>query len=712
LNKISLAGGVNKVFRVKDINKVYSQITDKVIFDLADTSEVSTTCSYSFAPKDSSIYSCNSTSKNKTFYDFGSLSSNDVIIMGKSRNPSSSATCLRTNPAFKDKLGLQLANNLALNTKLVLTAQCEDNVGLKSSIKTLDVNLIYTPNDFISFDFNYVDGLAYAVVKSLVNYDYIEISKDRLGQSVVYDSISNPIVSDGGEGKIFTYVSSTGFDLSQFNDGKTLVYAIPNLRDSYISTNLVVDNTNPLGKITIPDENFGNIYTNSFWIDLWAEDFGGEIKKVELWSNSNKIFEFNGTNPPIYDNTSLSILNGSNLNSFSSSNSIFNGAVEFIGGSVGNNYTFTLNVYDQANNLNQTSKFISIKDGVGIILTNSNDSLTDISKRIWVSKNLAPTINFKTSKLVDYCLVNPIADSRWTSILNPLPQIKPAYSTIGGIDSFSIDLSNSYLGFDLSKLDDGIDPINISCMYNNTLYEYTRNLKLINSLPDYVLSSSEGFSLNEAPYQTSLKVDSVGAFRDLSSCEYSIANQNFVKFPQRNSTSFYTQVDLSSNQFSGLSNISLQCSDLVGNLGPLKTYPISINKNLALNIKDLKITNNNNGHISQVTNSNTLYVSDKTNLALEFTINKKNNVDCTYNLVSNSPLAGFFSFVSNLFSNSNEVMDVTKNPYVYTSNNFELNLDSSRLDITCSVLGTSQSVKKSYDVTVLSSKTNEVTSWN
>lgn len=409
-----------------------------------------------------------------------------------------------------------------------------------------------------------------------------------------------------------------------------------------------------------------------------------------MFVNNNKIFSYNGTNVT-YDNTFLNIPKGQSISFGGSNGQNFNlETIEFINANIGGMYNFRLDAYDKVNNKNSTSKSIFINDSFYLILENSINSKVDPSKYVWITKNEAPIIKFRTTKPVEKCFITPLG--------NPKIEISSGASKI---KDFSIDLSTS-IGFNLSLLDSRESLINISCIKDNSdskSYKYQRKLKLINYLPDYVLSSSKGFVLNEAPYETNINVKSVGPYRYVN-CEYNLGNTGYENFLQKNDVLFNNKIDFSNFQ-TGVYDVKIKCTDLVENVGPEKTYSFSINKSPEIIISDLTLYNPVNKYTSRPIikdSTKTIYVSNITNLKLEFKLNKKNNIECNYNLNSDSSWS-IISFLKNLFSIGTEQITSSENPYIYSISNFNLPSDVSNLVVSCN--DDVKSVKESYKIELL-----------
>jgi len=83
---------------------------------------------------------------------------------------------------------------------------------------------------------------------------------------------------------------------------------------------------------------------------------------------------------------------------------------------------------------------------------------------------------------------------------------------------------------------------------------------------------------------------------------------------------------------------------------------------------------------------------------LEFKLNKKNNIECNYNLNSDSSWS-IISFLKNLFSIGTEQITSSENPYIYSISNFNLPSDVSNLVVSCN--DDVKSVKESYKIELL-----------
>lgn len=688
LRSISLGNGNDKYFLNRE-NLNYNDIIDDLVFDLDDTGEKGYTCSYRFI-NISNLYSCNTSEFKEDFNSGGFRKVSDLVLVKGNPSSTQNPVCIRT-PNFFTIQDQTLLNNESLETSLFVEGFCEDKVGFRTQTQKATISIDYVANELGGLEFVYEDGIAFPIVKSFTNFNTIRISENELGESPIL-LLSNPVQTEDG---LFTYTSNQGIRLDQFEDGDILIFAVV-LDDEgnfleRVSERLVIDSVSPTINLRIPDANNDLVQQPNFVISFDVSDLGGQIEKVELFLENDLIFTTE--NESFFDQRFLEEPQ-SNLNSFSSDFSGYSGQL-FFKGVTGDIYTFTLKAQDTGGNVNESSKTVQVVDGLGITLRDSSNSFVDPTRVTWVTSSKSPIINFETSKVADSCTIFPMEDEEWKTITNN-NAISTLNSELKFTKSFSFDLS-SFGGYDLSQISDRSSSVKIICLQNNTFINFTRTVQLIDFIPDYVMSSSEGFLFNEEPFQTVLDVKSVGPYRFLN-CEYAIGDGSFNSFNERDSTEF--KKDLSFEFLgSGTHTLKLQCEDLVGNEGPLKTYDFVINKEARLTLSNVSLSNGV-FTFKEDTPSNTIFIGDESNLDISFTTNKKNDVSCSYIINSDTTLNKVIGFFKNLFSIGKVDIEQDLNPFLFKSSGLSFDRDNENtLRIDCRVLGSnSESFTKNFKV--------------
>jgi hypothetical protein len=411
-----------------------------------------------------------------------------------------------------------------------------------------------------------------------------------------------------------------------------------------------------------------------------VEDLGGsKIADVELYVDNNLIYSSNDLSS--YDSTYLNVPSVFD-NYYSSDYLSYFGKVGFKDAQIGNSYAFKLVASDRFGNVAEVVKTVRVKDGLGIRLEDSVSSMVDVSGFSWISRDNAPIINFRTSKAVDRCSVYPMQDMIWKEVTGS-DEVFDLKGVILGSESqnnlYSVDLSN-FDGFDLSQIDYvGID-ILIRCVYNFTTYNFTRSLNYVDMIPDYVLSSSEGFVLSDSPFETTISVDSVGYYKPIS-CSYSIDNGAQVSMGNGYAGSFSKLISFG-NLISGEYDLKLVCEDMLGGAGPEKIYKFIVDKSTQIEVKDVELFIGDTDYIAR---GNEIYVGELDNLGLRFMSNKK-GIECSYEVESGEGVfSKILNFIDDLFTDNLVELENDLNSYEFRVNSgLSFTGEGDKLKIQCS----------------------------
>lgn len=676
LKKVYLASGNNKYFKNYE-NVVYEDLVDDIVYEFANTNEKGYKCEYRIRNVDD-LHSCN-TSMNSANFANGVLQYVDDVnfIKGNGMNPE--PVCVRTQEFF-DKRTQSAAQNLGFDSKIYIETQCQDKVGLKTQSKNLVMNVKYYYHDLVDFEFRYEPGKAYPVVRSFTPFESVAISFYEDGRNSIMVLQNPKLVGD-----MYVYEGAS-IDLSAFNEGEHILFAVAsNEENIFVSSTLVVDTHAPEVGMSIPDEVDGVVIGGRFQINYESYDYNGEVGEVVLRLGTKQIYNSNGTYDPQYIETPDEA-----RNYFSADRTAYYGSLVF-NGSLGQTYDLRLEAKDNSGNFNSTGRIIHTVDGLSIRLLNSENSYVDMDGFSWVSNAAAPVISFKTSEPVSFCMVYPMKDQEWVRVTGDNDAASRSLE-IRDTDTFSFDLSG-FAGYDLSQVSDSNSYVEIQCREydktNRTVYK--RNIQMVNSVPDYVLSSSNGFIFNEEPFSTFLTVKSVGAYRYLN-CKYKIDDEAYVEFNEKNSSIFRKDLSLESIN-TGEHTLYLQCSDVLGNPGPLKEYDFIVDKSSDIAINDLKLIGAN----EYTPVGNEIYISEK-NLDLEFTLNKKNNVYCDY-VVSRSGnvFNEMVNFFKNLFGGGRKEIQGTEFAYQFRGDGLSFSEGENTLRVDCNS-GSADGVSMTYDV--------------
>ncbi len=689
LRAIFLDNGNEKFYKNVE-NARFSDIIDNLVFDLVDTGEVGYVCSYAF--ESTQYYSCNESIRTVEF-DLSGYQNTETLKIVKGTTDTSdnlkTPICVR-NSAFTSAQASTAKNGQELSTNLVVRGVCEDMVGFESIGKEINVEINYILSELASLDLKYEEGFAYPIVKSFAPFNPVIISLDPEGKDILV-SLNTPTQ----EGDLYVYESVDGIDLSLFENGVNVIYAIA--QDSSggildrIAKSMTVDNGKPKTFVTVPDEQNGIVYSSEFEVLFGAQDSEGTLDKVELYLDDSLIYSSQNVS-----NYNKNVLRepDSSLNLFSFDLQSYDGQLTFKSGQIDRRYKFTVKAYDSGGNINSSNIDVSIRDGVSITLLDSQSAFVDPGKFSWITKDTTPVLSFKTSKLVSSCDLYPYTDDRWFDVYGDNVQKSfTMNSDVSNTDLFSFDLS-SLENYDVSLTSGKSSFVKVVCLYNKSYYNYTREIKYIDYLPDYVLTSSEGFVLNEEPYQSLINVKSVGPYRYIT-CDYRIDGGGYEEFSNQLGTVFDRLVDFSTRG-TGEHTLNLQCRDIVGNIGPQKEYKFLITKGAQLELEDINLKLDEKIFTSNEEDS--IYVSNLNNLDLSFKLNKKNDVSCNYVI---NPTGGFITgsinYLKNLLSIGTKDI-TTSNVYEYNVEGLDFENNENILRISCSTSGTGDKFDKEYSV--------------
>ena len=686
LTDITLSNGLNKYYR-NLLNYEYPQFSDSIQFILEDTNEDGYICHYKFDDSISNgLYDCDETLYNVSFSNSGTQVSGNVNILFGNSNP----ICVPT-PLFYEKVK-ETAEKQNLNTKIRFGGYCEDLVGLTTSPIEKIISIDYVISDLVDLTFTYNSGYAYPTFVSLYEFDsstQFHISRTQSYQNSFFTFRGSAEFDNG----LYYYTSSEGIDLSEFSQGEHIVHGFAISGDTEVGkivSTLVVDNNEPLLNVDILDEFEGKIYTDYAIVSIDSFDIDSGLNRVEILLDGRTIFSHYSGQEPIFSNSSIS----QPFNSyFTNNNKNFETSVELINLVYASTYLLEVKSWDNGGNMAHFSKSFEVIDGVGLNILTSENTFVGLGaeKQTWFTKNTAPILNFKTTRDVTSCTIYPFDDPSWQSL--NLPNLG---TNLGSGSEFSFDLStleNFKLGFDSGIF---MSKIKLQCIYENEVLNFSRDLRFVDILPDYVLTSSNGFILTQFPYSTNLEVNSVTPFNYLN-CEFELDGVK-TEFPQKDVGSFFLEFDFSRLTLNNNYDLILSCSDSLGTAGPKKVYsfyleekPLDVS-NLIFSFDDEILTNDNGIY----------YLSTEKSYNMIFNVNKKDDVSCSYSSsLTGGVINGVFNFFRNIFISSQKELDSSSNPFEYMTSGVKFSSQGNyKLNIECSE--GSQRNSFEFDINVIS----------
>ncbi|MFW6286163.1 MAG: hypothetical protein ACOC16_03500 [Nanoarchaeota archaeon] len=667
-------GGINMDYFANNNPK---SLLDNLIFEMVNTNEERYFCNYTLSSSD---YICNSDQYLEEFTTIYHESENIPIL---SKDESDGGICYMGNQ-FLNNLHTAKTNQQILNTQINFEISCIDAVNLETDPQTFTIPLnirYYTQNDFSTFTVDYETSTALFTAESFNLFDKVAIYLDNSGNNNKH--ITDLVATMNADG---TYTYTGNIDISELDETLTQVWVIGfDGADNIVATkssSIVVDQTNPTVTLNVPDADLDNkVYSTDFAVEFFAQDLGGStLGNIEFYINNHKVYS--SDNLSQYDDTKINFDEIANY--YSNYNNNYQGDLIITNTTVGETYELKVIAYDKIGNMNQTIMNVEVVDDLMIILLDSINAFASQSKTSWITNHDNPSIKFKTSKQVEECRLYPFVDEEWETILND-ENIALEEQTILGTsvtdNIFEFDLS-SFEGYNASSLSHNDASLLIKCKYNaSAYYDFTRKLHNLDKLPDYTLTSSEGFILNENPFRTDITIKAVSHYKFMN-CRYTIDGTNEQDFNGLYDEEFVQILDFSTYS-DGQHSLELVCQNKLGIEGPTKTYDFYVNKNAVTQIENIKLFKSNKE--LNLNMDEDMYVNDN-GYGLVFELNKK-NVNCNIEIDSSQ---GFFNtiinFFKNLFVDNNmEITDDLK-PYQYKLSEGEINFDQdilNRLTISC-----------------------------
>lgn len=662
---------------------VYPSINDNIVFEFTNTGEFSYKCYYKV---DSNRYYDCREDYNEVIFTSGNVLQKANNVNFISSTGDLSGLCVRNSALLNDLS----SSSGKVSTNLNIDAYCTDMVDLESESKDISMSIDYVDTEIVAFEYDYGPGMAYPIVSTINPFDEIIISMDS-GGSGSGDLITLTSYETTPSG-FFRYKGSSGIDISSFSEGSHITYAhaySSGTKYDSMDESIVVDKDKPGVEMKVWDNNDGVIYGDEFDIQFEAWDNENQLRVVYFYINNNLVY--NSSNSESFGYNSDFIMKPLNSdNYYSYDKKSYSGDIDFINGEFGQSYNLKVVAYDKSGNMNQSSLDVVLSDALSITLIDSSNAFADFDRRSWVTDVSAPIISFKTSKVVSNCMLYPANDSEWVDLTGN-PFIMGENFEASSTDTFSFDLSEKSF-YDLSLLSDMESNALIVCLYNSSYYKFTRAVRMINYLPDYVLESSEGFVFNEEPYKTNIEVRSVGPYRYVT-CKYGFGTPT-QNVPGGTDTVFNFQLDLESKS-SGTHELKLECEDRFGNKGPTKEYDFVVNKNMILSMSDVKLSIDGLSYDLVEGSTNSISNEDLT-YDLSFKLNKK-DVTCSYVInPTGSMVDGVVNFFKDMFSAGYQEITNVNDPYTFQTTGVTFDSDLNVFKISCDD-GTN-TVSKNYNI--------------
>lgn len=620
-------------------NANYPTVEDNLVFKFGDTAETGGyECNYRVVNSDSR-YTCSQTPVEVTFNSPATLQeTNSIKMVNLGQEALGVALC---------DMDRNFASNEEIETSFTIEATCEDLAGNQaSSSQRIDVGVDFTNSYLVNLELEVVSSdEARAIVTSVFdipNPAFTMVDQSGIPVDVTFSATGSQ------EGNYYTYESP--FSISGLTSGTYEYTVSATSNDNQVGSltgTLDIDSTLPDGlSISVPGAVDGIVYGKSFSVIFSSSD--ENFRKVEVLEGSSVVFSHElGSNPEI---TGTSFIKNV-LSSVFSDNS-HSGAFETTNPLAPRDYTLTLRVTDTSGNKNEESITVTLDDSFAVIIEDSSDTFAFLNDK-WVSRDSTPQIRFRTTQTAQSCTITPVGFGDMTSQAS---------------DSFIFDLGNLN-GFELTR-EDRAKTIIVDCYYldeGGNLAEYTvqKSVEMAFGLPDYVLESSEGFVLTKEGFKTDLQVTSVGAFRPLESCSYSINSGSRVDMPTTDGLTF-TSLGVDFSAFRGQTvTVNIECQDSTRVTGPSKNYEIVIS-DAPISVTEVQFVASD--HIIEAQENGDTLLREGVSYGLEARVNKI-DANCEYRITDSGGIFdGVVNFFRNLFNIGNkDMVGAEEEPFIFNA---------------------------------------------
>jgi hypothetical protein len=644
--------GGNMVY-FSDSSGVY---LDSLVFEMNDTGEENYVCNYSLSSDD---YTCDESIYGVSFSDTYYESSPISIL---SNEQSGDGVCYMDD-TFNNRLSSAYQSEDDLNTTINFQVKCFDVVGLETQTKTIPLNIDYIGGDgFVDFEVSYENSKAVFTTKSLSPFNSVGVYFDQGGEEFITNLTQN-----GQENGLFLYRGE--ISMSEFEDSNNEfdIWAIgfgsgSSIWDT-IQGSLLIDKLPPKVEMNVPDaDNESKIYSPNFEVDFDAQDVGGSnLGKIEFYVNGERVYD--SLDLENHDSGIISLEDFENY--YFEDDRYYQGRVYIEGAVIGETYQFKVVAYDKSGNVNESIMNFRIVDGISIELLDSDDSFASESGMSWITKSNAPEISFRTSRESQECRLHPFSQDEWMSVLDNSDARLIKEIILGSEvtdNTYSFDLS-SFSGFNINSLNRSETMVLIRCKYNDSFYDFNRRIYKIDKLPDYVVESSEGFILNEEPFETTINITGVGFYKYMT-CDYSIDGGSTYTIAGGYREKFSTNIDFSSLS-EGEHTLEVVCENKLDVRGPRKSYSFIVNKDIETDISEVNLMKGS--RVKELAVDEESYINERDGYDMSFRTNKK-DISCSVEVEnSNNIFTKVMSFIANLFVDNNIEIESGIDPYLFES---------------------------------------------
>ena len=668
----------------------FKNLSDEIFFNLEDTDESFYECSYDITTPSTLL-------DNNLNYKFKKIISNNnnlrletdkILFLGveKPKVLKSETSIFNRNNKFYEVIEKSILNENSVNIKVKISGSCQDRVNQKTQLKEKVITLGFVPAKtfFLDMTFevenNYLKPIVITTntnsIENGINSIFFTDDKELKNPLLTLEKIedNNNLLDTF---KVNSQNNGIDLDNQDIREGDKTYYAYvkdKNERVFSISKVFEIDKTPPeidVDFLDIADDGFIYVKNVSFNLDVFDEK--SSIKEINLKiddvttykidKNNLGGYKFSGSPDFLIDNPKKSF-------EFRENDRKYSGEFEATFKNT-RDYPLMIEAKDFFDNEKEYKTEFKIRDGIGVILLDSDNSFVDNKKDIF-TREKNPKIRFKTTKIPKECIMKIGSNEDNINNINSDDKV------------FEYDFSKEKLNLNLNE--DNYESIFIiSCKDNNDKnYDYTKKIEFVDFLPDYSLISEKGFLITNTTdfLFTKIKSNRNDVLQEIK-CEYSFDNNKFNELSPKFSK-ILSFIELGENKIaellkdsgilqSGNINIYIRCQDITKKYGHTKLYKFKnliIDDNFLGNLSKVEFLRNNE-KIKIYNNS--IYFSDPKNYKIKI-FDDENYDQCKYKISRN----GFIGSITNIFKSSTELN--------FTDNYFEsqsINLEDGNLRLIC-----------------------------
>lgn len=659
----SMKSGIEEYFLPNKQNLVLPSLVDglRVMFS---ESEPYALCSFTL--RDSTSYTCNS---NQSFFEGSgnSLLSEDFELLSFTQGNSS--FCSPSSSLVLDGVS-------DIETSLLIDVSCEDVFGVVSQ-------------DLVTLPITYTTSTLLNVIPTisgdslLLSLESLELENGFHSLQVELDGefydVSYNVV--GFSNGIFTYQLS-GVDISSLEPASLYVGNLHLLANGVSlesrEFSFVYDTQGPELDFTLLSNGINNsIYFEDFSFRITSEDLISDVDSLEILVNSESVFYRGSEFEEFIDGSVLGI-----EKTLSSAGSLgFD--LRYFGGFDSTTLVLEFISKDAQGNSASLSQEIYLDDSIVFLLDDSVTSFAHSSNDYWLSEVKYPVISFFTNQNFTRCNAAGIGD----------------FDAIGG-GVYELNLG------DYSDVDyDRVLDVYINCIGpQNDLLTYSKNLYFVDTLPDFTITSSDGFLLTDDIGIVEYIITSVvPPHVDELQCSYSFGSQESIVLSNDNyapsHSIFINTSELSPQDYS----LSVSCSDILG-----RTHDVEKTVENAL-FEGLELSNFEivSGDLAfELTTSEVLVLDDTRDYVLSFSSNKM-ETSCSISIMEISLFNIVLNFFESLFS-LNEQSIFPQSPYVFRTELLSLGSGEYDINLFCTANDGQSSVDQTFTLELTNTSENEV----